>query len=170
MREEEQEPRGQRHGWKTDRTDSRTIQKTPGPQNEVPRTDSQQARPGSPPRNRADSFLGFPHEIPNDSTLGGPSAFPTKVTPLWLTGSEGPAPHCSADSPLPGQETPPLLHSPLNPGEGPPPLPVAEETKACHTQLALTHTVTGVVRAGAAAWHSCPQLSQALSLSLLTPS
>ena len=39
--EEEQGLKGQRHWWETDRrTDSRTTQRTWGPQNEVPRTDS----------------------------------------------------------------------------------------------------------------------------------
>lgn len=44
--EDEQGLWGQRHQWETDRrTDSRMTQKTWGPQNEIPRTDSQQVRP-----------------------------------------------------------------------------------------------------------------------------
>lgn len=79
-------------------------------------------------------LLECPQKIPNDSTLEGPSASPNQGHPT-LEGWWG------QTCPLPAQD-PHLLHSPPNPEEGPPPLPVTEESEAFHTQQALTHTLT----------------------------
>lgn len=72
---------------------------------------------------------------------------PTKVTPHWKAGGVRVRGTC----PLPARD-PHLLHSPPNPEEGPPPLPVMEESKAFHTQQVLTHSRC------AGKGHPCPKL------------
>lgn len=72
------------------------------PQSGVPRTDSQQARPGSPPRHGDSLFTGGPHKTPDESTLEGPSASPSQGHPIregWWVQSLRASLHCSAETP-----------------------------------------------------------------------